>query len=392
VNIWLRRFAFVGLAATVIDIGAAVLLIKMGLPTVIADLIALALAAIVARTLHEKITLKNDPHARWIRNIKVFVSVVMIAAIIDLTILMSLDPENSWRACFTAKLAAVLGAAVARGISYRFVLFHEVRSQQMKPNPENLIEKTPRISLIIPTYEEADRIAETLSTVDSELRSSLQKSDDMEVIVVDDGSKDATSEIARQAGADVVIRLEENKGKGAAIRAGVQEANGSVIAFTDADLAYNPRQVLKLATLVESGYDMVVGSRQHIETKNLVRAGRFREIGGRLINIATSALLLGHYRDTQCGLKAFKSQVAKSLFAAGTLDGFSFDVELFHLAERWDLSLMEVPVEVENSQRSSVSAFGDGIFLLLDLIRIRQRARSGTYPENGIAQISSSSH
>jgi dolichyl-phosphate beta-glucosyltransferase len=262
----------------------------------------------------------------------------------------------------------------------------------MKPNPENLIEKTPRISLIIPTYEEADRIAETLSTVDSELRSSLQKSDDMEVIVVDDGSKDATSEIARQAGADVVIRLEENKGKGAAIRAGVQEANGSVIAFTDADLAYNPRQVLKLATLVESGYDMVVGSRQHIETKNLVRAGRFREIGGRLINIATSALLLGHYRDTQCGLKAFKSQVAKSLFAAGTLDGFSFDVELFHLAERWDLSLMEVPVEVENSQRSSVSAFGDGIFLLLDLIRIRQRARSGTYPENGIAQISSSSH
>ena len=391
-NIWLRRFAFVGLAATVIDIGAAVLLIKMGLPTVIADLIALALAEIVARTLHEKITLKNDPHARWIRNIKVFVSVVVIAAIIDLTILMSLDPENSWRACFTAKLAAVLGAAVARGISYRFVLFREVRSQQMKPNPENLIEKTPRISLIIPTYEEADRIAETLFTVDLELRSSLQKSDDMEVIVVDDGSEDATSEIARQAGADVVIRLEENKGKGAAIRAGVQEANGSVVVFTDADLAYNPRQVLKLAAFVESGYDMVVGSRQHVETKNLVRAGRFREIGGRLINVATSALLLGHYRDTQCGLKAFKSQVAKSLFAAGTLDGFSFDVELFHLAERWDLSLMEVPVEVENSQRSSVSAFSDGIFLLLDLIRIRQRARSGTYPENGIAQISSSSH
>jgi glycosyltransferase involved in cell wall biosynthesis len=214
----------------------------------------------------------------------------------------------------------------------------------------------------------------------------------MEVIVVDDGSEDATSEIARQAGADVVIRIEHNKGKGAAIRAGVQEASGSVVAFTDADLAYNPRQVLKLVTLVESGYDMVVGSRQHVETKNLVRAGRFREIGGRLINIATSGLLLGHYRDTQCGLKAFKSQVAKSLFAAGTLDGFSFDVELFHLAERWNLSLMEVPVEVENSQRSSVSAFRDGVFLLLDLIRIRQRARRGAYPESGIAQISSSIH
>ena len=390
-NIWLRRFAFVGLAATVIDISAAVLLMQMGLPTVIAGAIALTLAAIVARTLHEKITLINDPHARWIRNIKVFTSVVIIAAIIDLVILTSLDPGKSWKACFTAKLTAVLGAAVARGISYRFVLFREFRNKQMKPNVENLIDKKPRISLIIPAFEEADRIAGTLSTVDSELRSSLQKSDDIEVIVVDDGSNDATSEIARQAGADVVIRLEENKGKGAAIRAGVQEANGSVVAFTDADLAYNPRQVVKLVTLVESGYDMVVGSRQHIETKNLVRAGRFREVGGRLINIATSGILLGHYRDTQCGLKAFKSQVAKSLFDAGTLDGFSFDVELFHLAERWDLSLKEIPVEVENSQRSSVSAFRDGVFLLLDLIRIRQRARRGVYPENLISQISSSS-
>ena len=390
-NIWLRRFAFVGLAATVIDISAAVLLMQMGLPTVIAGAIALTLAAIVARTLHEKITLINDPHARWIRNIKVFTSVVVIAAIIDLVILISLDPGKSWKACFTAKLTAVLGAAVARGISYRFVLFREFRNQQMKPNVENLIDKKPRISLIIPAFEEADRIAGTLSTVDSELRSSLQKSDDIEVIVVDDGSNDATSEIARKAGADVVIRLEENKGKGATIRAGVQEANGSVVAFTDADLAYNPRQVVKLVTLVESGYDMVVGSRQHIETKNLVRAGRFREVGGRLINIATSGILLGHYRDTQCGLKAFKSQVAKSLFDAGTLDGFSFDVELFHLAERWDLSLKEIPVEVENSQRSSVSAFRDGVFLLLDLIRIRQRARRGIYPENLISQISSSS-
>ena len=390
-NIWLRRFAFVGLAATVIDISAAVLLMQMGLPTVIAGAIALTLAAIVARTLHEKITLINDPHARWIRNIKVFTSVVVIAAIIDLVILISLDPGKSWKACFTAKLTAVLGAAVARGISYRFVLFREFRNQQMKPNVENLIDKKPRISLIIPAFEEADRIAGTLSTVDSELRSSLQKSDDIEVIVVDDGSNDATSEIARKAGADVVIRLEENKGKGAAIRAGVQEANGSVVAFTDADLAYNPRQVVKLVTLVESGYDMVVGSRQHIETKNLVRAGRFREVGGRLINMATSGILLGHYRDTQCGLKAFKSQVAKSLFDAGTLDGFSFDVELFHLAERWDLSLKEIPVEVENSQRSSVSAFRDGVFLLLDLIRIRQRARRGIYPENLISQISSSS-
>ena len=99
-NIWLRRFAFVGLAATAIDIGVAVLLMQLGFPTVVAGVVALSLAAVVARILHEKITLLNDPHARWIRNIKVFVFVVVIAACIDLTILVSLEPGKSWKACF----------------------------------------------------------------------------------------------------------------------------------------------------------------------------------------------------------------------------------------------------------------------------------------------------
>ena len=389
-NLWLRRFAFVGLTATLVDVGLAVVLIQSGFSTLISGLLALILAAVVARILHEKITLIDDPHARWIRDIKVFIAVVVIAGIIDLIILTSLEAGEGLGECFVAKLTAVLGAAVTRGISYRFVLFRLVRKQQMKPNSKNFTECSPRITLIIPTYEEADRIAATLAVVDSELRSSLPNSEDIEVIIVDDGSKDDTSGIAKRAGADSVIRLEQNQGKGAAIRAGVREANGSVVAFTDADLSYNPKQVLELVELVEKGYDMVVGSRQHIETTNLVRAGRFREIGGRIINVATFLLLLGQYRDTQCGLKAFKSKVAKSLFSAGTIDGFSFDVEPFHLAERWNLSLIEVPVEVENSQRSSVNALRDGFLLLLDLVKIRQRARSGKYPDYLDIQIPSS--
>ena len=152
-NLWLRRFAFVGLAATVIDIGSAVLLIQIGIPTVISDLVALTVAAVVARILHEKITLINDPHARWIRNIKVFAAVVTIAGITDLIILTSLGPGDGVGECFVAKLTAVLGAAVTRGISYRFVLFREVRKQQLQPNSENFIALKPRVTLIIPTYE-----------------------------------------------------------------------------------------------------------------------------------------------------------------------------------------------------------------------------------------------
>src|SRR5699024_2520863 len=117
----------------------------------------------------------------------------------------------------------------------------------------------------------------------------------------------------------------------------------------------------RLLAKVEDGWDVVVGSREHTETTTLVRARRVRELGGRLINLATHAVLLGAHRDTQCGIKAFRSDVARSLFGRSRIDGFAFDVELFHLAERDRLSVREVPVEVENAERSSVRAVRDGV-------------------------------
>jgi dolichyl-phosphate beta-glucosyltransferase len=123
----------------------------------------------------------------------------------------------------------------------------------------------------------------------------------------------------------------------------------------------------------------VVGNRRHVATRTLVRAGRLREIGGRAVNIATHALLLGQYHDTQCGLKAFRSDVARALFEVGHIDGFAFDVELFHLVERYRLSLVEVPVTVRNSERSTVRALRDGYRLVRDLVRIRGFAKRGVY-------------
>ena len=106
------------------------------------------------------------------------------------------------------------------------------------------------------------------------------------------------------------------------------------------------------------------------------------------MNLATQALLLGQYRDTQCGLKAFRADEACDLFNASTLDGFAFDVELFHLAERWRLSLAEVPVEVEHSERSTVRVVRDGARLVTDLPRIRQRSRRGGYPDRSTTEPS----
>jgi hypothetical protein len=98
-----------------------------------------------------------------------------------------------------------------------------------------------------------------------------------------------------------------------------------------------------------------------------------------MVNVATHALLLGQYRDTQCGLKAFRSDAARLIFARTRVDGFAFDVEVFHLIERYRLSLTEVPVRVENSSRSTVKVVRDALRLVRDLFRVRQWAAEGRY-------------
>ena len=176
-----------------------------------------------------------------------------------------------------------------------------------------------------------------------------------------------------------MVALPTNRGKGAAVRAGVLVSHGRTVAFTDADLSYAPAQIERLLDAVEAGWDVAAGSRHHPETTTLVPASALREWGGRVINLATHAVLLGRHGDTQCGLKAFRSDIARVLFTHGRIDGFAFDVELFHLVERYGFSLLEVPAEVENSDRSTVHVARDAARLLVDLARIRSDAARGTY-------------
>jgi dolichyl-phosphate beta-glucosyltransferase len=197
--------------------------------------------------------------------------------------------------------------------------------------------------------------------------------------VIDDGSRDATADAAETAGADVVLRQDANRGKGAAVRAGMLTARGRSIAFTDADLAYEPALLLRLLEQVEAGWDVVVGSRAHIETVELVRAGRLRALGSRVINLISLAVLLGAYRDTQCGLKAFRSDAARSIFGVARIDRFAFDIEVFHLAERQRLALVEVPVTLTNSEASTVRLGLDSLRMLVDMVRIRRLAGRGAY-------------
>jgi dolichyl-phosphate beta-glucosyltransferase len=234
-----------------------------------------------------------------------------------------------------------------------------------------------RLSVVVPAYREEHRIAGAVGR----LRSSLDvlAGDGLELIVVDDGSRDGTAAAAESAGADLVIRLPVNRGKGAAVRAGMLAAAGATIAFTDADLSYPPAQLLTLLAEVERGADVVVGSRRHIGTTTLVRAGLRRELSGRVFNLATRLVLSGHLGDTQCGLKAFRADAARMLFGLGRIDGFAFDVELLYLAERHGLDVREIPVELVSAQGSTVSLSSDALRMLADLVRLRRWAHAGTY-------------
>ena len=235
-----------------------------------------------------------------------------------------------------------------------------------------------RLSVIIPAYQEAEGMASTVARVRSEL-GPVVGPEDLEIVVVDDGSTDETADAARRAAADQVLDRAVNRGKGAAVRAGVRAATGRTIAFTDADLAYSPAQIGRLLAQVEDGWDVVVGNRHHDDTTTLVQARWLREVGGRVINSCTRLVLLGRHGDTQCGLKAFRSDVAQVLFGHGLVDGFAFDVELYLLIERYGFSLAEVPVQVENSDRSTVRVARDAVRLLVDLVRIKRASATGAY-------------
>lgn len=267
---------------------------------------------------------------------------------------------------------------LSRTAARRRALLAQVRTDQGQPSARQTAPGEYRMSVVIPAYTEAQRIGETVARVRDAL-AEVDAPEAFEVIVVDDGSADETAERARDAKADQVLVLPENRGKGAAVRTGVLAARGRTIAFTDADLSYPPHQLVRLLVEVEAGFDVVVGSRKHIEATTLVQGRRLRVLSGRIFNLLTLVVLLGQYRDTQCGIKAFRSDVACTLFSRARIDGFAFDVEVFHLVERDRLSLKEVPVALANSQSSTVRVGIDAARMLRDLFRIRWWGYRGLY-------------
>ncbi|GBD07297.1 Undecaprenyl-phosphate mannosyltransferase [bacterium HR21] len=233
----------------------------------------------------------------------------------------------------------------------------------------------PYLSLIIPSYNEAQRIGTTLESVLAYLRRQPYAA---EVLVVDDGSRDRTPDIvAAYAPAVTLVRLPHNRGKGAAVREGMLRARGRYRVFTDADLSTPIEELEPLLEQLEAGADICIGSRELDPSRLLRPQPAYRRWMGRLFRRIVQLLVffdlpqLRSVEDTQCGFKGFRADVAEKLFAQARVDGFGFDVEILYLAARAGYRIVQIPVRWRNDPRSHIHLLRDPLRMLIEVARIR---------------------
>jgi glycosyltransferase involved in cell wall biosynthesis len=241
----------------------------------------------------------------------------------------------------------------------------------------------PAASIVIPAYNEARRIEQTLRAIGDYARTTALP---LELLVVDDGSIDGTVAIARRwlPQSDNlrsrIVSYERNRGKGYAVRRGLLQARAAVAVFSDADLSTPISELPKLlAAILDGSADLTFGSRALDRSLIGVRQRRYRELGGRAFNVALRLATGLPFRDTQCGFKAFRMRVCRPLIEEGTIDGFGFDIELLYEAHRAGLRMQEIPVRWDHRDGSKVHFLRDGTRMLMDVITVRSRGAGGAY-------------
>jgi glycosyltransferase involved in cell wall biosynthesis len=235
---------------------------------------------------------------------------------------------------------------------------------------------SPFLSIVIPAYNEAPRILETLGQVVEFLNA---RSYSWEVVVADDGSNDGTAALvsgfAARFGNVRLVNL-PHRGKGWAVKQGMLNSSGSYCFLCDADLSMPIEQVERFLPPRLEGVDIAVGSREAPGSRRIGEPSR-RHTMGRLFNALVRVLAVPGLDDTQCGFKCFRGQVAAELFQQQTLEGFAFDVELLFLARRSGMEIREVGIDWYYREQSKVRPVQDAFAMTRDLLRIRWRHRGG---------------
>ncbi len=229
------------------------------------------------------------------------------------------------------------------------------------------------LSIVIPAHNEEQRIGTTLSKIYNYLKT---KTYDYEIIIVDDGSDDNTTQEAQQSELFkervlTVIKNPKNMGKGFSVKRGLLSSKGDYILFTDADLSTPIEELDKLFNYMKNGYDIVIGSRSVEDSNVRVRQPWYRERMGKIFNFFVKLLLVGEFNDTQCGFKLLKGDIARQIAGLLKIDGFCFDVEIIYLAKINGYRAKETGVAWENSPQSKVKVITSSLSMFLDLLKIK---------------------
>jgi dolichyl-phosphate beta-glucosyltransferase len=240
----------------------------------------------------------------------------------------------------------------------------------------------PELSIVIPAFNEEMRLPVTLAQISAYIRVSNRET---EVIVVDDGSSDRTSQVANSLRGEVrqlrVVVNDQNRGKGYSVRRGMLEAQGRIVLFTDADLSAPIDEADKLIAALED-HEVAIGSRALDRRLITLRQSVFRENAGIVFNLIVRAILRLPFVDTQCGFKAFRRGPCEIIFRQQRIERFGFDPELLYLARHHGLRAVEIPVRWAHSPATKVSMLRDSIRMFLDIFLIRWNALRGRYPRS----------
>jgi len=239
-------------------------------------------------------------------------------------------------------------------------------------------ETTPFLSVVIPAYNEEQRLPASLAAVLAHLSARDRA---FEVVVVDDGSEDGTArEVEAIAARHPQLRLERapHRGKGAAVRRGMLAARGAYRFLCDADLSMPIEQVERFLPPALEGFDVAIASREATASRRIGEPSR-RHWMGRVFNLWVRVAAVPGIQDTQCGFKCFRGPVAEELFALQRLPGWAFDVEMLFLARRKRMKIVEVPIDWHYREESKVRALRDSWRMFRDVLRIRWNHLRGRY-------------